>query len=316
MVARRTPLVRKLLLLDGIGRSGKFLAANILNGFADVEPAQLRPVLEHLPYFEALGLMDKRTAEELLHHEVDIHAYEMLIGRNLNYRVHDQSSIFNVADPHVYLRRPKEKDTNKELKRFWRRGAWSLFLVHETLPDARIFFDAFPQMKVITVARDPIDLVYSWYTRRTMDRWTRDPTFFNVPLQGKRGVLPWYMYPYIREYESLAPMDQTIFIMDVLFRRYDRVLRQFSSGERRRILRIRYEDILERPQEVLARLGVFLKKKPLPGMRRILKREKLPTPVDLASARKKKLAFIEKKASRRFFNRLLVLEANYYAKNR
>ena len=85
-LANRKPLVKKLLMLDGMGRAGKFLVANILNGFADVEPVQLCGLLEHIPGFEKLGFIEKRTAEELLHHEIDMHAFEMLIGRTLNHR--------------------------------------------------------------------------------------------------------------------------------------------------------------------------------------------------------------------------------------
>src|SRR3989344_3779867 len=251
ILGRRKPLVKKLLLIEGIGRAGKFLAANIINGFADVEPVQLCGLLEHIPFFARLGFIKKRAAEELLHHEIDMHCYEMLIGRNLNYRLFDKSSIFNNPKYKKLLLRSKEPDPDKELKSFYKRGAYSFFLLHEVLPDIGIYFDAFPEIKIISLGRSPADLVYSWHSRRVVGNLGNNPKFFRIPLQGSKGPIPWYHYENPKKYESLNPMDRTIAAIENLFKRYESAEKKFSAREKKKILFLRYEDFLERTTDTI-----------------------------------------------------------------
>lgn len=311
-LGRRKPLVKKLLLIEGIGRAGKFLAANIINGFADVEPVQLCGLLEHIPFFTKLGFIEKRAAEELLHHEIDMHCYEMLIGRNLNHRPFDKSSIFNNPDYKKLLSRSKEPDSDKELKSFYKRGAYSFFLLHEVLPYIRIYFNTFPKMKIISLRRSPADLVYSWYSRRVIGQLGTNPKFFRIPLQGSKGPIPWYHYQNPEEYESLNAMDRVIAAMENLFDKYEKAEKSFSANEKKKILFLRYEDFLERTTDVIKTIQKFLGKKPVKGMRQILKREKLPNP-NLSKAKKaERLIEIKAKASPRYFKKLLALEDKYF----
>src|SRR3989344_6802612 len=95
IVAPRKPLVKNLLVIEGVSRSGKFLLSDLLAGFADIEPVQTHVSLEHIPIFEKLGMIDAEAAREFLRCEIDVYSYEMLIGRTLNLRKSDKSAIFN-----------------------------------------------------------------------------------------------------------------------------------------------------------------------------------------------------------------------------
>jgi hypothetical protein len=51
--------------------------------------------LEYIPFLTNFGLIERNTAKELLKAEMDNRCHEGLIGRNLNHRIYDKSSIFN-----------------------------------------------------------------------------------------------------------------------------------------------------------------------------------------------------------------------------
>ncbi|MGC9602330.1 MAG: sulfotransferase domain-containing protein [Minisyncoccia bacterium] len=312
ILGRRTPLVKNLLLIEGLSRSGKFLLANLVNGLADVEPVQYSGILEHIPFMIKFGLIDKVAGEELLHHEVDLRAYEMLIGRTLNHRISDKSSIFNVANAAHYLRRSKTLDTKKELRRFYKRGTYSLFLIHETLPELQIFFNTFPCLKVLYLQRSPVDLTYSWLMRYDIKKWGKDPTFFSIPVQGEKTLMPWYMRQYAKGFEGLsAAADKIILIMEVLFASYEKAYKAFPPRQKKNILLLRYDDILAEPHAVIKKLEMFLGKKALPGMKKILQREKLPNPSALFDGKDKKIAHLRLAASAPYFKKLMALEQKY-----
>src|SRR3989344_7801208 len=109
-VGEKAPLVENLLIIEGITRSGKFLLANILSGIEEIEPVQYSGLLEQIPFLVSFGLIEQNTAKQLLRCEVDMRCYEMLIGRNLNYRLSDKSSIYNIPNYRKFLARTKIPD--------------------------------------------------------------------------------------------------------------------------------------------------------------------------------------------------------------
>ena len=312
-IGHRKPLVEKLLLVDGISRAGKFLASNILNGIADVEPVQNSALVEHIPFLHTLGLIEKQTAQELLHLEIDMRCYEMLIGRSyINHRVFDKSSIFNVANHARYLARSTEADGDKALKDFYDRGAYSLFVAHDVLPDIQIFFDTFPSLKIISIARSPVDLAYEWFTRYPMEHWGEEPQYFNIVIEGKgKTLMPWYVHEYSDQYPSMGKMDRVALGIEILFGRYEEVTTKFTPEQKKEILFTSYEDILEKTDRVISAMERFLGKKALPEMPQILTREKLPNPDYVKSAKPKKIAEMKAAASPEWFAKLMALEAKY-----
>ncbi len=305
-LSKKPPLVEKLLLVEGITRAGKFLLANILNGFEDIEPVQLYGLLEQIPMWANLGLIDKSIAKEILRLEIDTHCYEMLIGRNLNYRKSDKSSIFNIPCCQKYLARSEEKDIDRIMEKYNKEKPFSFFVMHELMPNIRIYFETFPQLRVVSIKRDPIDLVSSWYKRGAGRRYGIDPKVFKTPFKGKNGSVPWFL----PQWNELSEIDRIILSIKRLNDMYEASYKSLPTKYKKKILFVLYEDILSSPKDIIKKLEKFLDKKSLPEMKLILKREKLPATEKL-ELRGKKLEEIKKIASKKYFNILLKLENKY-----
>src|SRR3989344_9604271 len=124
----RPSLVKNLLFVEGFSRGGKLVLGNIVNGFEGIEPIQYYGLLEHIPFLENFKLIDKKTAQELIKCEIDTHCYEMLIGRNFNYRKFDASSIFNIPEYQKYLKRSSQEDREKSVAEFLKNEPYSFFM--------------------------------------------------------------------------------------------------------------------------------------------------------------------------------------------
>lgn len=312
-VGERAPFVKKILLVEGISRSGKFLMADLLNGFNGVEAVQYYGLLEHIPFLEKFNLMDHKTAQELLRCEIDTHAYEMAIGRNFNHRRSDKSSIYKNVNAKKFLERPSEDDISVLLRDYIKTDPYSFFVAHELLPNAKIYFETFPNLKMVSLLRSPIELVDSWYRRGLAKRFAGDPSIFIVPFKKGKILHPWYVTGHEKEYASLSEMDRTIFMIEQIVKLYDEALKKLSKKERAQILFVRYEDILLNTKTVVGQLAKFLGKKPHKDMVKILKRENLPNR-EYNGMREEKLKTISALASPEFFKRLRKLETKYQSK--
>ena len=273
----RPPFVKNLLLVGGFSRGGKLLLANIINGFERVEPVQYHWYLEYLPFLEKFGLIDKKTAQELIRCGIDIHSYEMLIGRNLNHRIYDGSTIFKVPRYKEYLKRSKKKDTDAILKKFRRDNPYSFFMVHELMPNIKIYFDIFPHLKMIDIKRNPVDIVYAWYKRGLLRRLGKDPKIFMVLLKGKHGPMPWYAYGFKESYHLLSEVEKTILSIKTLFEMYKKSYTALPERFKKRILSVSFENLVfNNTNEVIENIGTFLNRNTLPELKSILKREDVP----------------------------------------
>ena len=323
-VDSRPPLVKNLLFVEGLGRGGKLVLGNVINGFEDIEPIQYYGLLEHLPFLEKFRLIDTKLAQEIIRCEIDLHCYEMLIGRNFNYRPSDGTTIFKVPHYQKFLQRSVEEDRDKHWRAFLKNRSYSFFMMHELMPNIAIYFTVFPRLKVISVKRNPVDLAYSWHKRDLGDRFGKDPKIFIVPIKSPHGPIPWYTYSFKEKYHSLSGVDRIILAIQKLFAMYKSSYARLPKNWKKRILFVSFEDLVfHRTDQIIVRVGKFLGKKPLPEMRSILKREDLPrSAVHNPQCSKQEEKFmctgckseeLKKIASPEYFRLLTKLSKNYEA---
>lgn len=313
-LGRKEPLVKNLLLIEGISRAGKFLLANLLHGFRGIEPVQYYGLLEHIPFLEKINLIDKITAQQILQCEIDSHCYEMLIGRNLNHRLSDKSSIFNIPNCNKYLKRCKEPDGDRAIEKFYGKNLCSMFILHELMPNIKIYLDTFPELKVISIQRSPVYLVYSWYKRGLGKRFGNDSKLFSIPFQFKGENIPWFATGWEKRYLALSEMDRIIASIEWLTLASQKSYRRLSPQHKKKILFVSYEEILTRTNEAIKKITNFLGRTVVKSdMKIILEREKLPN-LAYSESNQEKLTLIERESSSGYFKRLLALEEKYKEK--
>ena len=310
LIGSRKPFVKDLLFAEGITRSGKFLLANILSAFNGIEPAQSCRMLEMIPVFTKFGFIDKKTAGELLRCDIDIHCYEMYIGRNLNHRSSDKSSVFNHPRCTEFLKRCLMPDGDKALNRFYKEKPYSLFVMHETMPNIEIYFDLFPKLKIIHMKRSPMDLVFSLYKRGGGRRLNKDPRYWMIPFEEEKKFFPWYVYPHQKKYFKLSEMDRVALRVINLFKLYESKLATLSEKHRKKILTVSFESLMLKPKKEIVRISSFLGKKPSSQMPRILRREGLPDK-SFFDSEDEKISVIKKLTSPEHFRVLLKLQEEY-----
>jgi len=312
VVSDKKSLISNPVFLNGISRAGKFLLGKIMAGFNDVEYFQYISILEHAPFLERLGCIDEKAAISLLKVNVDEYAYNMFIGRNLNFRFDDASSINNSLDANRYLKRSTTViNSEKLVKDIKKKKRVPVFILHECLPNIRIFFKAFPDLKWINLMRHPIDLIHSWYARGWGHRFSDDPLSFVPVFKGRyASYVPWFAYGWSKEFKKMSQIDRVINSILVLSKMDMDIMISLSRTQKEHILVVTYEDLVERTDKALKQIGSFLNIKISPRMPKILERENCPKEIPLKQ-RQTKIEKIRKIASKKMFNNMMRL-AEYY----
>lgn len=309
-IGSKAPLVKEILVLDGITRAGKFAVANLLNHFPRIEPMQYFGLLEHLPYLEKFGLINRQVAKEILRCEVDTHCYEMLIGRNLNMRRGDKSSVYHMADLKNYLKRLKEPDGDAALQKYYQQKLSSFFILHEVMPNIKLYFETFPNLKVISSQRNPVGLVWAWYIRGLGKRFVNDPKLFNIPLRVGKKIVPWFVHHRANEYLKAKEVDRVIIMIDSIFDLSRKGYKKLPQKYKERILPLRYDLLASNPKPGLYQIEKFLGKKAFSSIKNMY--HQLGLPINYLEETKNELAEIKKIATPKYFDLLMKIEKEYH----
>ena len=307
----KTNNVENVLLVDGITRTGKFLLAKIVSEFEDIEFFQSLPALEHIPYMFGLGGMSRDTAISLIKSTIDYAAYDQFLGRGLNHRVLDRSSIYNSSDSASYLKRQFENLESNDILRLMRSNSKSFFFVaHNILANVDIFLDAYPRLKMIYIVRNPVDLVYSWNRKEYGKVNSKDFLTMSPDIEKNGYSVPWYYSNWSDEYKKLGEIDLIVKSIKTILALTAKKISSLSDIEKRKIHIIRYEDLVTNPLNELKKVEVFLGKPINCQVKDILLKEGLPNK-SIVDKQEEKSKFIFDLTSEKYTKILKNMELDY-----
>jgi hypothetical protein len=304
IVAKKKALIsNKVLILEGMTRVGKFFLGKIISNLENTEYYQYLTTLENLPIILKGGGISEDAATALIQLIIDESFYYRGLGRNINLRYDDASSIYHSLELNEYLKRsltPYSNDLKSEILRNGDTRS-ALFILPDTFPLIDIFFKAYPNLKLIKEIRHPIDFIYSCIKNGMGWRHETDPIAFNLVFENDSAPIPWYAIDWKEEYLSLPDVDRVIKSIDYLHKLEIEVYNSMTPEQKQSIHVVRYEDLVERTNKTIEMMSKFLEKKPMEGMQTVLARERVPKIIDLGERDKKNL-FIKENASNKYFN--------------
>ena len=294
------------IIVDGIGRAGKFFLGKILCGLENIEYFQYVSVLEHIPYLHRLGCINEDAAISLLQVNADEHAYNMLVGRNINLRYDDSSSLTNSLESELYIQRANTPvDNDAIINNNHANVRLSPFITHETFPNIKIFYKAFPTIKIVLLKRHPVDVVHSWFLRGWGRRFEQSDLLAFIPLVKNNELqFPWYVNGWEEEYYNISEIDRIIKGIDNLMKMEKDTFKSLDKDQQKNVLIICYENLVEQTDKEIHRMEQFLNRKSSVRMPNIMQNENCPNKISLKN-RTKKMHDITNGASKKYIDLLL-----------
>jgi len=307
----KASLVNNIAFIDGFTRSGKFFLAKIVSGLNKIEFFQYVHVIEQLPYFYRLGGITEDAAIALLKSAVDRHAYDVCFGRHFNLRQEDGSSIFNAPDLNNYFIRAFKKYERKEVVEMLQsKERVFLFLAHNVISNIKILFKAFPDMKMINILRHPIDLAYSWFSKGYGSFDNPGLLKINPDISGLSCPVPWYVYKWEKEYDSINDIERIIKSICALTEMSKGAYETLLQEQKKKILFVRYEDLVKDTHRIIKLMCNFLDTEESEYMAQILARERCPNHLP-DQMRIRKTQEISERATDYYTSMLLKLSEEY-----
>jgi len=286
LLSRRVRLAERVVLVDGLTRSGKSILGPILATLSNVEIERIEPIYEYIAYLDSAEKITRDAAVTMLRIHADTHLFDCRLGRNSNFRYSDHSSVFNTPYFLRFLKRVFLKDVGEELKNVQSQRPYFQVQTHDILSMIDPLFEAFgDDLKVIEIVRDPYTLIYSWYNRGWGKRFSEDPLSYKITCNSSKGIVPWYAE---EEYFDLDEMDKIIHMIHSLTHKVMKKYDSFDKKKQAQVLWTVYEDFVTNSNKGLERIEKYLGESRTKHTIKQMKKENCPRALNMKDREEKK----------------------------
>jgi hypothetical protein len=152
-------MLHKVVMIDGFPGCGKTMLSPIISAFERVEIMQYAPLIEQICELRYLDCIDEDVAESMVRMNTDLLIYNVMMGRNLNCRPTDLSSIFK-HKPTKHIRRMLESGDETIPKKIIEKKPILNLTTHMMLLASELLFKALGDKLIfIEVIRHPLYMV-------------------------------------------------------------------------------------------------------------------------------------------------------------
>lgn len=309
-------LTNKFIFIGGVTRSGKSFLCPIVSSFKKTEMFTVNSVAENIYYLNFLKLIDDESASYLFKHIYNEKIYNLNIGRDLNWRKFDYSSITKYKNPKIYRQRQEsKKEGDIKIKEIRNSMHNYPIMFHDVLINPKFILKSFPKSKIIFIDRDPVDLIYEWKMKKYYGDFYSNPRNTTLAFKyNSKDMYPYWCKGYEHQFIKLKNVyEKTIFLLDKIYSVQKKNYLKYKKKFKKNLLIINFEKLTKQTTDEIKIIEKFLNLKSSKST--ILEIKKQNGNRDyLKLVRQKRKEKILKSISQNFKKKLIDLEKLYLKK--
>ncbi|MBM22948.1 MAG: hypothetical protein CMD78_01620 [Gammaproteobacteria bacterium] len=206
-IERENVFDNRIIFVDGMWGSGKSLLAPLLGLGQSIEKQKIDPNFEYICTLNYLKQLSEEAAANMLKIQSDLVTYSSYIAREVNFRFHDSSGVFNNPKKLKYFSNLFKKDKGNVEGEILTKKPILHIMSHNIFPVSKPLFRAFfGRLKLIVMTRNPVYMMQYWSTY--LQRVGREPKELTLCI-GDKGDVPWFIKD-VKKFNNLTPMEKAI----------------------------------------------------------------------------------------------------------
>ena len=301
-----------VVIINGTYASGKSMISPIISSFQRVEIPRKFLIIEQIINLYFLKKIELSSVIFLIRHFLDQNFYDQLIGRNINLRLDDETSIFKAKNTSELLERILIKREPEVIQRHIKEKTIFCLDAHDAFMSFDIWKKINHNFKFINIYRNPIDTVASWY-KRGMGR-LENILVNEIPmLKLNNCIVPFYYKKDFKNYIRHNEMDRVIYmVLSCMKLEY---LNYKKYKNYRNCIFIEFEEFATKTNYYIRKILKFLKTDIGKKTNFVLKRENCPRIIRKEDYNYK-LSNIKDLASKTNFRKLLNFEKQFFKRKK
>lgn len=274
-IIRRDRIVDEVIFVGGLPACGKSLLTAIIGSLDRVEMQRYNYTIEHLCSLYFLGKISGDVVASMIRMQTDLDLYNLMMGRETNFRFKDCSSIFKNPRPWRYVRRLFYPGGAEAVDRIKSKRPILHILTHNvmmhSLPLALALENRF---RLIEIVRHPLYMIKQWYLY--IERYGKDPRDFNIWYDHKGDSIPFFAKGWEELYVRSNAMDKTIYGLERSIEFNEESFQKLPENQKSKALIFPFEKLVKDPLPYLNQIVNLLGTRTTALTARELKKQNVP----------------------------------------
>jgi len=275
---RQNNLLKQLVLVDGQPGCGKTLFTAIVAAMERVELLNFSPELENLCALKYLEKIDDDAVETMIKIQMDLVLYETMMGRRVNIRPRDLSSIFKDVDRSEYLNRVFSYGDEETPKLIEEQNPILHFATHALLGFSEPIFKALlGKVFIVEIVRHPLYMVIQ-QTLNKINHYSEKGSArqFHLFIKHNGKQLPFWNLDQEDLYIKAKPIDRSIMEMKKFNDITNNFKRKNNSRYGNQIQTIPFEHFVLKPKKYLKDLELNIGSRITDKTKEIILKQNVP----------------------------------------
>ncbi len=263
----------QILIIDGQPGCGKTLFSDIIQSLRRVEIFNYAFELEFIIKLHKFEKISNDAVDSLVKMLVDHKIYQNMMGRDVNFRYSDLSSVFKNPYPFRYFKRIFSEGDRSIPEKIIKNNPILNLTCHDLLFYSDILFKNLGnRLSFFEIIRHPLYMLKQQHINvQELEKNSRD---IQLKFKYKDQELPYYAFGCEEEYYAATEIDKAVIIMKNLTKKNN--LKRIKLKEKENFLTVPFEQFVISPNTFLSKICNILKTSSGSKTTRILKKNKVP----------------------------------------
>ena len=274
-ITRSEYLAEQIVIVDGQPGCGKTLFSPIVAALDRVELLTYAYEMEYICSLRYLDKIAPDAAMSMVRMLTDLQLYNTMMGREVNFRPTDLSSIFMDANPWRYLRRIFMKGDETIPKRISKEKPVLHLTTHNLLAIGEPVFQALGNRLVfIEIVRHPLYMIKQ--QDLNMQKLIGNPRDFIIYFRHGQQDVPFWVKGEEDRFIQSNTMEKAIHMIQCFSEISDRVRDEFKEKYHASMITIPFESFVLNPWPYMEQMTQALNSKMTPLTMKMLKKQNVP----------------------------------------
>jgi hypothetical protein len=275
ILSRKAHLAEKVVFVDGLPGCGKTLFSTLIASMDRIELLSYTYEVEHICALYYLDKIPIDAASTMVRMQTDLKLYNTMMGRDVNFRPTDLSSVINNHNPTRYFERLFGLGDEKLPEIIKKERPILNFAVHNLLSYSEPIWQALRDRCVfIEIVRHPLYMVRQ--QALNMSHLLEDVRDFTVYYSFKERELPYYVHGWEKNYIKSNSIERAIHLIDKLNHRTKIARKKLKEKYQAKIMTIPFEPFVLDPEPWLQQISDALETNINTSTRKVMSEQNVP----------------------------------------
>ena len=274
--SKQNEMFKKIVIVDGQAGCGKTILSPIISTFKRVELLTYIFEIEFILRLKSLNKINKDALISMIKLFTDHKLYQTMMGREVNFRVNDISSVYNFRNPNIYLKRIKEKGDEVIPQKIKKENPILNFTSHDLTEHIDALFEAYgKKLFFIEVVRHPLYMVIQQsLNMKNLINTSRDA---DVYYKLDNNQYPHFAYRWEKIFDKINSIEKAIHLMNINSKKNE-IKRKLimNSKYKKNFLTVPFEIFVKEPYPYLDKIKYAIKTTNTSSTNSFVKKANLP----------------------------------------